>query len=97
MPTGLKVPVRVNKAGGAAVETNESEQTKKMLALAFSEGDDDNPFQDLGLKANIIFSIKGPAFRGRAERAVNAILARFADRVSLPPWFIGSIHRRKCR
>lgn len=85
MPTGLKVPVRVSQSGGAAIETSEPEQLKKMLFLALSEGDDDNPFQLLGLPGNLIFQVQGSAFRGKAERALNNVLAKFADRISLRP------------
>lgn len=85
MPTGLKVPVRVNQSGGAAIETNESEQLKKMLFLALSEGGDDNPFQELGIAKTLIFAINNAGFRGRAERSINAILFKFADRVAVRP------------
>jgi len=85
MPTGLRVPVGVNKSGGANIESDESQQLKKMLFLALSEGDDDNAFQGLGIAKILIFSIRNAAFRGRAERSINAILAKFADRVALRP------------
>jgi len=86
MPTGLKVPVRVNKSGGAAIETNESEQEKKMLELAFGEGDDKNPFQDLGIRGrNLIFSVMGAGFQARALRESERILAKFSETVALKP------------
>lgn len=85
MATGLKIPVGVNKSGGAKIETNRVEQTKKLLFQAFSEGEDDNPFQNLGLPSGLIFSIKNATFRGRAERAVRRTLKRFSDRVALVP------------
>ena len=84
MPTGLKVPVRVNKSGGAAIETNESEQLKKLILLALSEGGDLNPFQSLGISPDI-FSIKDAAFRGRAKRAVEDVLAKFEALITLNP------------
>lgn len=85
MPTGLKVPVRVDESGGAAIERDESKQLDKMLILAFSEGDDNNPFQNLGLDKTLIFSVQSAAFRGRAIRAIDLILAKFRDRVELAP------------
>lgn len=85
MPTGLKIPVRVSQSGGAAIERSEPEQLKKMLILALSEGDDDNPFQDLGIPGNLIFQVQGAGFRGKAERALNNVLAKFADRIRLRP------------
>lgn len=85
MPTGLKIPVGVDKSGGAAVETNESAQTKKLLVLALSEGGDENPFQNIGLPADLIFSIKSPALRARSEKMINRILAKFTERVALGP------------
>ena len=85
MPTGLKIPVGVDTSGGARVETNEPKQLRKMLILALSDGGDDNPFQQLGLDKGLIFSIDNPSFRGRAQRALNDILAKFADRVELAP------------
>jgi len=85
MPTGLRMPVGVSKSGGAAVETNESNQTTKMLFLAFSEGEDNNPFQNLGIGGDLIFSIRNAAFRGRAQRAVERVIQRFSDRIALSP------------
>lgn len=83
MPTGLKIPVGVNKQGRAAVESNESKNTQKILTLAFSEGGDDNAFQKLGLDDRVVFSVKTSAFRGRALNAVNNILAKFPELVRL--------------
>ena len=85
MPTGLQVPVGVNKSGGASIVTNESKQLRKMLILAFSEGGDKNPFQELGLDPGLIWSVNNVSFRGRATRALNVILAKFIDRVELSP------------
>jgi len=85
MPTGLKIPVGVDKSGGAAIETNESAQTKKLLLLALSENDDDNPFQDVGIDEDLIFQVKSPGTRARAERKINRVLERFFDRIRLAP------------
>lgn len=85
MPTGLRVPVGVNKAGGANIEDDEVEQTKKMLRLALSEGGDDNPFQSLGLKGDLIFSIRSASFRGKALNFVTRVVSKFGDRIALAP------------
>ena len=83
MPTGLRIPVGVDGKGRASVETDQSKNTLKNLKLAFSEGDDDNPFQDLGLKGAIIFSINNPAFRAKALRAIQQILDKYSELVEL--------------
>jgi len=83
MPTGLKVQVRTNTLGRAAVEKDESANTLKNLILAFSEGGDKNPFQDLGLDLRLIFSLKNPEFRGRANIAVRKIINKYSDLVAL--------------
>lgn len=83
MPTGLKMPVRVNEKGRAAVETNESSNTLKILVLAFQEGEDTNPFQDLGIDKRIIFSVNSVSFRSQVIRVVERVLNRFPDLVRL--------------
>lgn len=85
MPTGLKIPVGVNKGGGAAVEKNEARQTLKLLELAFLPNDDKNPFQDVGLEEDLIFAVKNPSIRTRAQQKIEAVLAKFSDRVALRP------------
>jgi len=85
MATGLKIPVGVNKSGGAAIEKNGAEQKKKLLTLALSEGGDDNAFQNLGLNPNLIFSIKDAAFRGKAKREVQRIFGQFLGLLELAP------------
>jgi len=83
MPTGLRIPVGVDKRGRANVETDQSKNTLKILTLAFSEADDDNAFQDLGLKVALIFSKKDASFRGKALRAIQLILNKFPELVKL--------------
>lgn len=85
MPTGLRIPVGVNKSGGASVETDEASQNRKLLILALSEGDDNNPFQQLGGFRELIFQIKNPGVRARAESRLRQILSRYADRIQLSP------------
>ena len=83
MPKGLRVPVRVNEKGRAAVETNESLNTLKILKLAFTEGNDDNPFQDLGIDKRVIFSVNDAGFRSKVTRTVKKVLNKFSDLVKL--------------
>lgn len=83
MPTGLKIPVGVDNRGRAAVETNQSKNTQKILTLAFQQGGDDNPFQQLGIDDRLIFSIKSASFRGKATQAVRRILSKFPELVRI--------------
>lgn len=83
MAMGLKIPVGVDQRGRAAVEKNESVNTNKILKLAFAEGNDNNPFQQLGVDKRLIFSVKNAAFNARALRAVQVVLAKFAELVRL--------------
>ena len=83
MAKGLKVPVGVDKRGRALIENDESNNTKKILKLAFSEGGDNNPFQQLGIDSRLIFSIDNASFRGRVLKAINQVLSKFTDLVAL--------------
>lgn len=83
MATGLKIPVGVNKSGGAAVETDVVKQKKKLLQLAFSVGGDKNPFQTLGIDPNLIFSIKDGFFQSKARSEVERIFDNFSEFVTL--------------
>ena len=83
MAKGLKVPVGVDKRGRALIESNEPSNTKKILKLAFCEGGDNNPFQQLGIDNRLIFSIDNASFRAKALKAINQILSKFIDLVAL--------------
>ena len=85
MATGLKIPVGVNKSGGAAVETDVVKQKKKLLELAFSVGGDKNPFQTLGIDGSLIFSIKDGFFQSKARDEVERIFSNFSELVALVP------------
>lgn len=85
MATGLKIPVGVNRSGGAAIETDSRAELRKLLVLALSEGGDDNPFQNLGLSPNLVFQIKDAAFRSQAQREIERVIAQFPERVALLP------------
>lgn len=85
MPTGLRIPVRVNESGGAAIETDEAEQNKKLLFLALQDGNDDNPFQNLGIAKDTLFSVIDGAARGVATRAIRNVMKKFEDRMDFAP------------
>jgi hypothetical protein len=85
MASGLKIPVGVDKSGGAAIESSSQRELKKLLFLALSEGGDDNPFQRLGLSSDLIFRVKDASFRSLALREIQRVLAQFSDRVEIFP------------
>ncbi len=82
MASGLSFPVRASKSGGAAVD-EESRQLQKILELAFSPGEDDNPFQALGISESVLFQVNDPSARGVLRSQVRKILSKFSDRVAL--------------
>ena len=82
---GLRMPVGVNTRGRADIETNAVEQTKKIIGLAFGENDDMNPFQNVGFTNGLIFQLADPAFRGKANREVERVLARLSERIEIAP------------
>lgn len=84
MATGLKIPVGVDKSGGAAVEVSSSKQNKKILLLGLSEGGDNNPFQKLGI-GNLIFKIKDVATRAQVQREIEKVVNQLSDRIVLLP------------
>jgi len=85
MPTGLKIPVRVSESGGAAIERDETEQNKKLLFLALQDGNDNNPFQELGIAKDSLFSVIDGASRGVASRAIRNVMKKFEDRIAFAP------------
>lgn len=81
---GMSVPVGVNKAGGAKLnpKTTHFSQT---LALAFSEGDDKNPFQDLGINSDLVFQVNNVNAQAKVRRRVEQIANKFVGQISLDP------------
>lgn len=82
MAKGFGMPVRADKSGGAALE-DDPRHLATVLKLALSPGDDDNPFQSLGLDERIIFAVNDPAARGLAKNSIERILRKFSDRLTL--------------
>ena len=81
---GLSVPVGVGVNGGAKLNpaATHFDQT---LALAFSEGLDDNAFQDLGISSEVIFEINDIAGQASIKRRIRDIASKFLDRIRLDP------------
>jgi hypothetical protein len=84
MGKGFAIPVRVGKSGGVQKESG-TQHLFEILKLALSGGEDDNPFQSLGIAEQLIFQINDSAAHGRARYAVQQIINKFSDRVALDP------------
>jgi len=82
MPTGLSVPLTVNKGGGARVEPEET-QLDKLVVLALQEGDDDNPFQNLGLNPSILYRVNDDGAKFDAREEITNILKTFRGRLKI--------------
>ena len=82
MAIGLKMPVGVTSAGGAAL-LDEPDELRKLVILAISEGEDDNPFQQLGIDMRIIFAQNDPSAVALARSSITAILNKFDERLAL--------------
>ena len=81
---GMAVPVGVNKSGGAKLnpKTNHFNQT---LALAFAEGGDKDPFQNLGISSDVIFQINDINAQAKIKRRIEQIANKFQGQISLDP------------
>ena len=55
------------------------------MFLALSEKDDDNPFQDVGLDSELIFSLKDTSVKGRAQQKIERILRKYEDTIEVAP------------
>lgn len=84
MAKGLNVPITVNKGGGAS-KTKPETQLDKLVVLAVQEGGDDNPFQDLGLKPNIIYRINDDISKFDVKEELQRVLKSFVGRLELGP------------
>lgn len=85
MTTGLKLPLGVNKSGGADVEEDPAEQNRKILTLEILGGDNRNPFQKLEGFDDLIYDIKNPSVQNKARQRLNRIFRKLSDRVALAP------------
>lgn len=84
MAKGMAMPVGVNQSGGAALE-DDPEHLNTILTLALRPGEDDNPFQSLGLDGRIIFAVNDSAAQGLARNAIEKVLRKFNDRLQIDP------------
>lgn len=82
MAKGMSIPVGVDQSGGAKLE-DDPQHLNTILNFALQPGDDDNPFQSLGLDERIIFAVNDPAAQGLARNSVEKILRKFNDRLRL--------------
>ena len=82
MYRGLSIPLTVNKGGGAKKES-ELTQLDKLIVLALQEGDDDNPFQKLGLSPKIIYRINDDISKYDSKIDIERILSSFRGRLQL--------------
>lgn len=82
MAKGLTMPVGVDKSGGADLGQDNS-HFDTILRLALSPGDDDNPFQNLGLDQRIIFALNDPAAQGLARQSIETIFRKYSSRAKL--------------
>lgn len=77
MPKGLSLPVGVNKTGSAAMVDGE-DNNYKIISIALSDCDNDHAFQqDIGLGADMIFSVNDPISTGKILSRIDAIFEKF--------------------
>jgi len=82
MQTGLSLPLRVNKGGGAKKDAD-GDQLHKLIILALQEGDDSNPFQDLGLDPKMVFRINDDASKFDIEEEILRVLKPLSGRMKI--------------
>src|SRR5438128_1128996 len=87
MSQGLETPVGAEQGRARLVQGED--QLKKVIALALSDGDSDNPFQDLGLGNGSIFDINDEDLQAKMRQRVARVFRRFhlERRASLAPGF----------
>lgn len=75
MPTGLRLPVGVNRRGGTATLTAD-EQARKIVRLVLGDADSDNAFQqNIGLGSRVVFAVSSPSFRATVIERLKEIFA----------------------
>jgi len=82
MANGINTPVKASKAGGAEILRG-TKQKAKILRDALAEGGDDNPFQDLGIKADALFQTEGPIAAADLKLEVERILKKFSATIAI--------------
>lgn len=77
MPTGLKVPIYVNKKGGLSLVSGD-ENDKKIISLSLGDDDNENAFQqNIGLGVGMIFSIADELSRPKIMRRLTEVFRKF--------------------
>jgi len=77
MPTGLKVPISVNKKGGLSLVSGD-ENDKKIISLSLGDDDNENAFQqNIGLGVGMIFSIADELSRPKIMRRLTEVFRKF--------------------
>lgn len=65
MPTGIKLPFKVNSSGGISLSSDE-EQNAQIIKLKLGDGDNENAFQqNITLGIDMIFAIGDPVIQGK--------------------------------
>lgn len=82
MAKGLAIPVRPGKDGGALISKGE-DQEAKILTLALAVGDDENPFQELGISENILFANPDSSAKAFIRRAIEQVINKYASRFKI--------------
>lgn len=76
------MPLRTSKGGGAKLDDG-GDQLSKLLRAALLEGEDDNPFQDLGLSPKMIYRINDDASKFDIKDEVERVLNQFRGRMKI--------------
>ena len=79
---GFSVPIGVSNSGGLRLN-NPATHFTQTLMLAFSEGDDKNAFQDIGISTEILYDISNSSTQARIKRIVEKIARKFENRIVL--------------
>lgn len=77
MARGLRIPVGVNRAGGAAMVEGDAHK-RQVISTALSSGESANAFQqNVNLGDDMIFGVDTPRFRAAILRRLSAIFVEF--------------------
>lgn len=76
------MPLRTNRGGGAKLDDGSS-QLSKLIRSALLEGDDENPFQDIGLSARMVYRINDDASKFDLKDEIERVLSQFKGRMKI--------------
>lgn len=85
MSQGLDLPLGADQ--GRARLARGEDQLKKIITLALSDGDSENPFQDLGIGNGNVFDVNDQDLQARLRQRIVAVFRRFSTerRAALAP------------